>query len=260
MWKLSLPEIKEILKMVARKVQLSPHETETLLQRADKWPDEFRRYYTTGFSDVGNVTEAPTFKLLPYNPSTNIGGSLNIDVPSKPILKFALGKPRSVDRIIHEGTHSSDKASAIVGRQVNPKWYSAKFLPDIPNVEVPSNIEFEDWRRLSPMISLSKGKQLSGQDVMLDRDAVDILKNDPHPVFYYRSSPTNKNVFDTGRLSTEALSQWAEIVHKPEIQKLPESDYILQHLAEDPRTKYNISFDKFMTEPQRRTLKGIWNK
>jgi hypothetical protein len=260
MWKLSLPEIREILKMVARKAQLGPYETNTFLQRSDKWPDEFRRYYTTGFSDVGDVTEAPAFKLLPYEPSTNIGGSLNIDNPSKPIIKFALGKPRSVDRIIHEGTHSSDKASAIAGHQIDPKWYSAKFLPDITNVEVPSNVEFEDWRRLSPMISLSKGKQLSGRDVMLDEDAVNILKNDPHSVSYYRSSPINKNVFDTGRLSTEALSQWAEIVHKPEIQKLPESDYILQHLAEDPRLKYDISFDKFMTEPQRRTLKGTWRK
>lgn len=169
------------------------------------------------------------------------------------------GKPGSVDRIIHEGTHGSDKAAAIAGRQMDPKWYSAKFLPDIPNVEVPANVEFKDWQRLSPMISLSKGKRLSDRDVTLDEDTVDILKNDPHSVFYYRS-PTNKSVFDTGRLSTEALSQWAEIVHKPEIQKLPESDYILQHLAEDPRTKYNISFDKFMVEPQRRTLKATWRK
>lgn len=46
----------------------------------------------------------------------------------------------------------------------------------------------------------------------------------------------------------------------PEIQKLPESDYILQHLTEDPRLKYDISFDKFMTEPQRRVLKGTWRK
>lgn len=259
MWKLSLPEIKEILKMVARKIRLSPYETDALLQRADKWPDEFRRYYTTGFSDVGNITEAPTFKLLPYEPSSKIGGSLNIDNPSKPIIKFALGKPRSVDRIIHEGTHSSDKTAAIVGNQIDPQWHSAKFLPDIPDVGLPADIDFEDWQRLSPMISLSKGERLSNRDMMLDKGAINILKNDPHPVFYYKS-PTNKDVFDVGRLSTEALSQWAEIAHKPEIQKLPESDYILQHLAEDPRLKYNISFDKFMTEPQRRTLKGIWHK
>lgn len=92
MWKLSLPEIREILRMVARKVRLSPRETNDLLQRADKWPDEFRRYYTTGFSDVGDITEAPAIKLLPYDPSSNIGGFLNSDIPSKPIIKFALGE------------------------------------------------------------------------------------------------------------------------------------------------------------------------
>ena len=259
MWKLSSPEIREILKMVARKTRLGPRETDALLQRADKWPDEFRRYYTTGFSDVGNITEAPTFKLLPYDPSSKIGGFLDIGNPSKPVINFALEKPRSVDRIIHEGTHNSDKSAAVASHQIDPKWYSAKFLPDIPNVEVPANIEFEDWQRLSPIISLSKGKRLSSRDIMLDKDAVDILKNDPHHTFYYKS-PTNKDAFDTGRLSTEGLSQWAEIAHKPEIQKLPESDYILQHLAEDPRLKYDISFDKFMTEPQRRTLKATWHK